>query len=60
MAIVLPTINVGPPMLRSTENARANTVPATMEIGTPSEDGDSPPNYQRRLFRAPVIRESMC
>jgi hypothetical protein len=47
------------PMLRFAK-ARANALTATMEIGTPSEDGDGPPNYQRELFHAPTIRDRTC
>jgi hypothetical protein len=46
-------------MLRSA-NACANTNAATAEIGSPSEDGDSPPNHQRQPFHTPVIRRRTC
>lgn len=37
-------------------NARANAMTATIEIGTPSEDGDSPPTYQRKPFHPFMVR----
>lgn len=55
------TLSVSSSMLRSSTNARANVVAATIELGLTSEDEDDsdrapqqPSNLRRKLFHAPI------